>query len=55
MLECAGCSPVLNFELACLATLLMGMATLIVRHVVVRELGQAPAAEVGENEECCPR
>ena len=22
---------------------------------VVRELGQAPAAEVGEDEECCPR
>lgn len=33
----------------------MAMATLIVQRAVVGELGQAPAAEVGEDEECCPR
>lgn len=31
------------------------METLIVQRAVVGELGQAPAAEVGEDEECCPR
>lgn len=30
-------------------------ATLIVQQVMVGELGQTPAAEVGEDEECCPR